>query len=191
MEYFEKVKEFIEGEFEAADRPDHLTHLERTVHWVKEMENDPAETLLIAAYAHDTDHAERWQSQEEDPNPEVEETDFTDEERLERHQKRGAEIVGDFLEQEGAPQELVSRVRELISKHEFGGDHEQNILKDADSLSFFENNTEGFLDATGKKFRKQDVQEKFDWMFNRISSEEAQNTAREWYEDAVERLEDR
>ncbi len=43
----------------------------------------------------------------------------------------------------------------LVSKHEVGGNEDQNLLKDADSISFFENQVGHFLSKqtaeTGKE----------------------------------------
>ncbi|MFB6190275.1 MAG: DUF4202 family protein [Candidatus Nanohaloarchaea archaeon] len=190
-DYFSKVKQFVDDEFKKAGRPDHLEHLARTVHWIKELEPDAGEALKIAGYAHDMEHAERWQKeQKDDDRDRSEEKDFTDSKRLEIHQERSAEIITGFLEGEDAPEELIKKVRELVRKHEEGGSGEQDLLKDADSLSFFECNVESFLDATGRLFRKQDVREKFDWMFERISNEDAREIAEPWYQNAVEKLEE-
>ncbi|MFB6213104.1 MAG: DUF4202 family protein [Candidatus Nanohaloarchaea archaeon] len=189
--YFSKVKQFVDEEFRKAGRPDHLEHLARTVHWIKQLEPDATDALKIAGYAHDMEHAERWQQEDKSDNADRhEKKNFTDPDRLESHQERSAEIVASFLEDSGAPRELVEKVRELVRKHEEGGTPEQDILKDADSLSFFECNVDIFLDATGKVFRKQDVREKYDWMFKRISSEEAREIAEPWYREAIEKLEE-
>ena len=187
--YYEEVKKFIDKEFEEAGRPGHLKHLERTVYWVKKLEEDPSEAILIAAYSHDADHAKRWKNSDPYEPHEVKKKDFTDRVKLREHQERGAEIVKNFLEEKEAPNNLIKKVGKLISRDEFGGNREQDVVKDADSLSFLENNVENFLDYSGNKFRKKDIEEKFDWMYNRISSEEAKEIAKPWYIEAKKNLE--
>jgi len=78
----------------------------------------------------------------------------------------------------------------LISKHEEGGNDDQNLLKDADSISFFENNVPLFLTKHVSEVGKEKVKEKFDWMFNRITSEKAKQIARQWYEEAIKKLDE-
>jgi len=91
------------------------------------------------------------------------------------------------LKKQSADEKLISRVKHLISKHEEGGDEDQNLLKDADSISFFENNVESFL-TKKDELGKEKVKEKFDWMFKRITSEKAREIARKWYEKALKDL---
>ena len=50
-----------------------------------------------------------------------------------------------FLQENGADEATISKVTHLIGKHEVGGDLEQDILMDADSVSFFETNAEMFV----------------------------------------------
>ena len=183
MNYFDLVKKFIAD----VSRPDQFRHFERTVYWAKELKPDADEALLIAAISHD---AERVLAKENRP-PKIEE-DFSEslkgEIYLKWHQEKGAELVGNFLEENGAPDETIKKVKHLILKHEVGGDNEQNILKDADSLSFFENNVERFLTKISEMGNEK-IRQKFDWMFGRITSEKARQIARPWYEVAIEKLE--
>lgn len=188
--YLSQVKEFVYQEFSKANREDHLEHLERTVHWVKELRPEADDALLIAAYSHDIQHAKRWQKEDkqETGNEEPKKIDFTDKDKLEKHQAEGAEIIADFLKERGAPEQIVQDVKELIERHEWGGTERQDILKDADSLSFFENNVESFLEKVGKTFREEDVSKKFNWMYERISSDQAREIAKPWYEEALKKM---
>lgn len=104
------------------------------------------------------------------------------------HEEKGAEIITEFLKKEGANQTLIKKVKLLISRHEEGGNEEQDFLKDADSLSFFENNIPSFL-KKAREQGKENIKKKFDWMFNRISSKNAKQIAKPWYEKAVKELE--
>ena len=97
-------------------------------------------------------------------------------------------MVGDFLAAEGASKKLINSVKELIGRHEVGGNKDQNLLKDADSVSFFENNIEYFVTKQVEKTNREKVKEKFDWMFNRITSAKAKKSARPWYENGLKKL---
>lgn len=76
----------------------------------------------------------------------------------------------------------------MISKHEVGGDDDQNLVKDADSISFLENNVDVFLSEHVQKSGKEKVRDKFNWMFDRITGEKAKELARPLYEEAIRRL---
>ena len=108
---------------------------------------------------------------------------------LKRHSEGGAKIIGEFLEKNGADTETINKVKHLINKHEIGGDTEQNALMDADSVSYFETNAEMFVNEKAPKEGYEKIKEKFDWMFNRISSEEHKVFARENYEKWSKALE--
>lgn len=163
-----------------------IKHFERTVFWLAQFRPDADEAFRIAAYSHDIERAFRI--------PEMRALEKTsnkgmrDSEVLRHHQERGAEIVAKFLRKEGASDPLVARVGHLISRHEVGGDEDQNLLKDADSLSFFENNIPHFVTKKVAELNLEKVKKKFDWMFNRITSEKAKEIARPWHEAAVKRL---
>jgi hypothetical protein len=79
----------------------------------------------------------------------------------------------------------------LVSKHEVGGNQDQNLLKDADSISFLENNVDNFVSKKVSETGKDKVRDKFDWMYNRITSETARQIARPWYEAAIKKLDNR
>ena len=183
-ELFNKVKQFVEESFEKCGFREQIKHLERTVYWVKRLKPDADEALLIAAFAHDIQTAYHWKKLQR----EIYKTKFIDKERLKKHQEEGAEIIGEFLEKQGANPEIINRVKTLISKHEEGGNEDQSLLKDADSISFLENNVAMFLKRV-KDVGKEKVRQKFDWMYNRITSEKAKNIARPWYQKAISNLE--
>jgi hypothetical protein len=177
---YDKVEEFVNKATGGSK------HLERTVFWLKELKSDASEAMLIAALSHDIERAFR--------NTEYNKAFDSDkgyrsEGHLLHHQQEGAEIMSKFLKEQGADEELVKKVYSLISKHEEGGDDDQNLIKDADSLSFLENNIDIFLKEQIKKTSKEKVRDKFNWMFNRITSEKAKEIARPWYEEAMKKME--
>jgi hypothetical protein len=80
-------------------------------------------------------------------------------------------------------------VEYLIAKHEEGGDDDQNLLKDADSLSFFENNIDHFFNDMVGIIGKEGLLRKFQWMFERITLKKAEDLARPFYMKAMQRIE--
>lgn len=183
---YQKVVDFVNGAFLRLGDDHNIRHFERTVHWLKTLKPDADEAFLIAAYAHDIERAFREADVAQllnDPN-----RAFDDKEYVELHSNKGAKIVGVFLRKEEAPADLIERVEELISRHEVGGSEDQNLLKDVDSLSFFENNIGHFVTQKVAEHNKEKIRAKFDYMFNRITSEKAKNIARPWYEEGIKKL---
>lgn len=160
----------------------HIKHFERTLFWVLQFKPDADEALQIAAYCHDIERALR--------KPGITSKGYLDKEFLKYHQEKGAEIMYEWLRENGAEEAMATRVRHLISKHEEGGDQDQTLLKDCDSLSFFETNAARFakkkvlVDGEGK------VREKLDWMYERISSPEVKQQAKPLYEESLRLMEE-
>ena len=156
----------------------------RTVYWAKKLKPKAGEALFIAALAHDIERAFR----QKDVLEREKLFGYADKEFLRLHMERSAQIIAEFLKEQKAGKDLIEKVKELVSKHEFGGSEEQNILKDADSISFFENNAERFLIKHLPIVGKEIVKKKIDWMYERISSEKAKKTAKPFYEKAIKKL---
>lgn len=183
--YINLVKNYIDNGCEENGSNRDLKHYERTLHWLLQLKPDAGEALQIAAYSHDAERVFRTAEYTGISNSTK---GFRDEGHLEHHQTTGARLISDFLLKHNADKNLCEEVYALISKHEVGGNENQNLVKDADSLSFFENNVEFFLTKQVEKMGKDKVRDKFDWMFQRITSDEAKGIARGWYESALQRL---
>ncbi len=177
---YKQVEGFVIDSFKIK-KENSIPHFIRTAHWIKELKPDADEALLIAAVAHDIERAFRQEDVDEKKYKV-----FNDNEFLRLHSQRGAEIIGEFLKSQGCEGEFVNKVMRLVEKHEVGGDDEQNLLKDADSISFFENNAKRFLTRIDEG--KDKVKGKFEWMFNRITAEKAKEIVRGWYEEAIREL---
>lgn len=182
-ELYQKVEQFVIDSFSKAGNVDGIQHFRRTVYWIQQLKPDADEVLLIVAVAHDIERAFR-----EPDYSEKFQKGFRSNEYLTHHQEKGAEIIADFLRKQNADEEVIGRVKQLISKHEVGGSGEQDILKDADSVSFFENNVDYFVTRIVPEVGRENVRDKFDWMFNRISNEKAKQIASPWYKEAIKRL---
>ena len=186
MKWLEKVKEFVKQSFVTAGDVYDLKHFERTVYWLLLLKPDADEALQAAAYAHDIERAFRDKSYNK-----ISENakGFVSSEHLSHHQEIGAKIIADFLTAEGADKNFINKVKSLIAHHEVGGTTEENLLKDSDSISYFENQINMFINRKVLEAGKQKVREKFDWMFNRITSEQAKSIAYPMYQTAIKELE--
>ncbi len=180
FELYKKVRYFIRNAFKKRFGMDHF---ERTAYWIKKLEPDADEALMIAAIAHDIERAFRSSSGTQSKREK--EIGYHHIDYLRHHQEAGAKIIESFLAQNGADKKLIDRVKMLVSRHEEGGTHDQNLLKDADSISFFENNISYFLEHKIHEAGKENVIKKFKWMYQRITSKNAKKIAKPYYEKAM------
>lgn len=176
-DFYKKVIRFVDDAFKGKQKP----HFERTVYWFEKFSPIFSEVHKIAAYAHDIERAFRDETKKVPEN-------YLDPVFLAEHQGKGAEIISEFLRESGASPEIIEKVAHLIRKHEEGGDAEQNALKDADSVSFFETNAEMFVNEKAPKEGYEKIKEKLDWMFGRITLPEAKEAASPEYEKWSEEL---
>ena len=142
--------------------------------------------MFIAAVAHDIERGFRNHAAYD--KVKISDKGFRSDEHLTHHQKESAGMIGEYLQQIGADKRIIERVIMLVSKHEIGGNEDQNLLKDADSISFFETNVDYFVSKTVSEIGKEKVKDKFDWTFNRITSDKAKQFARQLYEGAIKKL---
>lgn len=179
-ELFKKTREFVKESFKNEAQ---MLHFDRTVYWLQYLKPDADEAFLIAALGHDIERAFRTAEY----GLGKDKKSYLDKDHLTLHQEKGAEILGEFLQKNGADIAIAERVKHLVSKHEVGGDTDQNLLKDADSISFLENNTQIFLSRIGK-LGYNAIKEKFDWMYNRISDPKAKEIAAPFYKKMIQEL---
>jgi len=156
-EIYTKVEKFVVKMFKKNnDDLNNLNtkHLLRTVYWLKELKNDVDEAFLVAAISHDIERAYGYTKDNKDG--------FKSEDRLLFHQNEGASIIAKYLQDLGVEPTFIERVKMLVSKHEVGGSDVQNLLKDADSISFFENNIDFFINKLAVERGVDKVKEKFE-----------------------------
>lgn len=139
-------------------RPKELTHSEMMTRWVRELEPDASEELLLAARAH---HIRRWM---------VPRSSFPAGRTSYLRWRRAlhavhAELTAAILEDCGYPRDSVERVAALVAKADLlqSGDADAQTLEDALSLVFLDTQLEPLLDdlddrqlrrALGRTWRK-------------------------------------
>ena len=175
-----KVQKWVEGIYSNAN------HLVRTGYWVKKLYPQANESLVIAAISHDVERA--FKEGRNPPSPEMKGAKWEDPAYDKWHSERSAKFVLEFLKKRGADPSLIKEVSELISHHEHGGWKEADFLRDADSLSFLEINVDMFISRIPNELTKDEVKEKFDYMYKRIGGRKAKKIAKPFYEMAIEKL---
>lgn len=107
-------------------------HAENTLHWLLRLAPAADPALRLAALAHDIERARETRLRREQ---------FADYDEFKaRHARVGAWICHRLLRRAGVEAELRWEVARLIRRHESGGDARSDLLKDADSLSYFDHN---------------------------------------------------
>lgn len=161
-------------------------HLIRTGHWVKRLQPKADDALIIAAISHDIERA--FQKGRKPPSSEWNGAKWDDPIYNKWHSSSSASYVSKFLRKKGASSELIRKVSDLIKQHETGGNQQSDILRDADSLSFLEINVPLFISRIPDQLTKDEVKEKFDYMYKRIGSDRAKRIAFPYYKKALATL---
>jgi hypothetical protein len=182
----EEVIEFVDNSFKFCATEYDPSHFQRTVYWASQLRPSADEAILIAAYAHDIQRAFRPTNTEQT----FRDREMNDAEFLRLHQQKGAEIIADFLRTKNYDERYVQRVYNIVNHHEEGGDDESDLVKDADSLSYFETNAIKHAQKTSRSVGKEKIRRKIEWMFNRISSLKAKQIAKTKYEEVLRLLDE-
>ena len=148
----------------SAEDPAHATN---TMHWMLVLEPTADEVLQLAAFGHDVERSliDRHRADMFD----------TYEGYKAAHSKRSGEVVSTMLQQAGYTKRDGERAANIIAKGEFTSDEpEAQLLCDADSISFFDNNAPYYIATQGTEIAKHKMQ----FMYAR-ASERAQKHIRE------------
>ncbi len=115
-----------------SDHPEDPKHSLLAKKWLLKLRSNAPYYLQIAALAHDIDRAVyriKW-------NPEIESYDHY----KEAHAKRSVFVINNLLKKHNYSFVFRNKVAAAVKRHEVGGTPNSNLVRDADSLSFFENN---------------------------------------------------
>ena len=157
MDNFEKIKKYILDLISNSPIPEDPSHAENTLQWLLKIYPEADIPLKIAAIGHDIERAipER-----------VKRENFKSYDDFKKaHAKRSAKILKKILLKFNLSDSMINNICRLAENHEQGGDFYSNILKDADSLSFFDNNIRYLFEREG--FEK--TFERAIWGYNRLS----------------------
>ena len=122
--------------------PEDPAHARNTLEWVLRLwpEADPA--LCLAALAHDIDRASK---------DKVRRDDYDDYDSFKAaHARHGAQLLRALLEDCALDPATIKEACRLVRLHETGGDLRANLLRDADSLSYFEVNLPLYYQREGE-----------------------------------------
>ena len=120
-------------------------HSKNTLQWLLRLKPGADEGLQIAALGHDIERAIEERK--------VKRQDFVDYDAFKQaHARNSAGILRDLMLENGfSDSKFVDDVYTLVCRHEVGGDPRSNILKDADSLSYFDVNLPHYYQRDGRE----------------------------------------
>jgi hypothetical protein len=125
----EKIRAVIAG----SKVPEDPRHAENTLEWLLKLEPTADSALQIAALAHDIDRAIEARK--------VLRTDYDDYDDFKAaHARNGATILREILDKCDVDKSITDEACRLVRLHEVGGDPRSDLLKDADSISYFDVN---------------------------------------------------
>ncbi len=159
MNSTECAKERIRAVIAGSRVPEDLLHAENTLEWLLKLDPDADKALQIAALAHDIDRAIEDQK--------VRRSDFDDYDAFKAaHAQSGANILREILMECGIARATIDEACRSVALHEAGGDTRSDLLKDADSISFFEVNMPLYYLREGW----QETKRRSVWGYQRLSA---------------------
>jgi hypothetical protein len=138
--------------------PEDPLHAERTLAWVLKLRPEADEALQLAALGHDIDRAIETRRVRKDHFENFDEFKAA-------HALNSGVILEEILKECGVNGRIRVEACRLVRLHEIGGDERSDILKNADSLSYFEDNLPLYYARNGLAKSKQ----RSLWGFERLS----------------------
>jgi len=133
MDNVDCAKQKIRAVIAGSRVPEDPRHADNTLEWLLRLEPDAGDALQLAALAHDIDRAIE--------EIKVRRADFDDYNVFKAaHARNGAKILRPILNACGVAGDIVDETCRLVEVHEVGGDPRSDLLKDADSISYFDVN---------------------------------------------------
>ena len=154
--------------------PEDPHHADNTLEWLLRLEPNAGEALQLAALAHDIERAIE--------DVKVRRADFDDYDAFKAaHAGNGAEILRSVLTACGVERNVVEEACRLVELHEVGGDPGSDLLKDADSISYFDVNLPLYYQREGWTETKR----RSLWGYRRLSARARKIVGSIGYEEKV------
>lgn len=166
----EKAYALVRTQLRLSDVPEDPGHAENTLEWLLHLHPEADDALRLAALAHDIERSrpDRLRRQ-----------DFDDYDEFKAmHAAMGARMAAGIFREAGIDQEVKEEACRLIRLHESGGDERSDLLKDADSISFFDHNLQAYFHREGVT----EALRRARWGFGRLSSRGRHYVAQIHYE---------
>ncbi|MBF0206762.1 MAG: DUF4202 family protein [Oligoflexia bacterium] len=117
------------------------SHAKNTLFWLKKLRPSASMALQIAALAHDIERCVL---------PRFMDKDFESHAEYKKaHSEKGAMILEEIMKHHDMKEKIIIETTNLVRLHEVGGNLDADILMDADSISFFDNNLDFYISYKG------------------------------------------
>ncbi len=144
MKNFNFLKDYLINLISKSSLPEDPSHAENTLFWLLKIYPQADLFLKISAIGHDIERAF--------PELRVKRENFDNyDEYKKAHAENSAKILKKILLNFNFSDSMINTIYNIVKHHEHGGDFYSNLLKDADSLSFFDNNIKFFYEREGFK----------------------------------------
>ena len=174
MDSIDCAKQKIRAAIAVSQVPEDPYHADNTLEWLLRLEPDVGEALQLAALAHDLDRAVE--------EVKVRRADFDDYDAFKAaHARHGAELLRPILTACGVARDMVDEACRLVEVHEVGGDPDADLLKDADSISYFDVNLPLYYEREGWAESKR----RSLWGYQRLSARARNIVAKISHEEEV------
>ncbi|MFA6428044.1 MAG: DUF4202 family protein [Candidatus Buchananbacteria bacterium] len=160
MERFAKVQTAIKKIIKKSPLEWDLLHAQKTLFWLLKLNPEADEILKIAALAHDLERGVTGITETTHLKNLSNLKEFKRE-----HAKRSSEIIGALVKAYDYSPAEITRLKKIVENHEVGGDQETDILRDADSIAYFDQHIEKYYQRNGAIKTK----DKISFMFDRVS----------------------
>jgi uncharacterized protein DUF4202 len=142
MDSINCAKQQIRAIISKSSVPEDPRHADNVLAWLLKLKPDADAALQVAALAHDIDRA--------DERTKIKRADFDDYDQFKAaHAHHSATILKQILHKCQVEQSIIDNACQLVEQHEVGGDPRSDLLKDADSISYFEVNMPLYFQREG------------------------------------------
>jgi hypothetical protein len=160
MSVFKNIGLEIERNISKSEIPEDSKHSKNTRAWVLRLKPEADIALQIAALGHDIERSIK--------ELKIKRKNYTDYNEFKMaHARNSAKVLDDLLSKYDLNETIRYKVSNLVSHHEFGGNPEANILKDADSISYFDVNLPFYFQRNSKG----ETEYRIIWEYQRLSDE--------------------
>ncbi len=133
MDKINLLKQKIEEVIKGSSVPEDPVHSKNTLEWLLKLMPDASESLKIAALGHDIERAIEKRK--------VRRQDYKDYDAFkDAHALNSANNLAEIMRAYDIDKKMIDDVFFLVRHHETGGTDRVDILKDADSISYFDVN---------------------------------------------------
>ncbi len=160
MNVFKNIESEIERIISKSEIPEDSQHSRNTRAWVLRLKPEADIALQIAALGHDIERSITELKIKREHYIDYNEFKMA-------HARNSAKVLDDLLSKYDLNETIRCKVSYLVTHHEFGGNSEENILKDADSISYFDVNLPFYFQRNSKG----ETAFRIMWGYQRLSDE--------------------